>query len=170
MYKTDILLGKWTQEALDRVLRNASEIKNISKRIDFLSGQFINLDYRESTLTGDVNIPEVFTIDLEGVDCFTFIDYIEAMRLSASFSEFTTNLKKVRYKSGRVSFKERNHFLTDWITFNPDFVEDVTCKISGKKFIRVTKTLNKKEDRTYFLPGIKPVERETSYIPSDAID
>jgi hypothetical protein len=165
-----ILLGKFSQEELDHIIRESSKIKAVGKRIDFLSRQFLGLDYVESTLIGDINTPEVFVINMEGVDCFTFIDYIEAMRLADSFSEFKNNLKKIRYSSGRVAFKNRNHFFTDWIEFNSDFVTDVTEKIGDKKFIRVIKTLNEKEDKTYFLPGIKPFQRQITYIPSDRID
>jgi hypothetical protein len=165
-----ILLGKFSQEELDHVIRKSSNFKDVGKRIDFLSRQFLGLDYVESTLIGDINTPEVFVINMEGVDCFTFIDYIEAMRLSDSFSEFKNNLKKIRYRSGRVAFKNRNHFFTDWIESNSDFVNDVADKIGDKKFIRMIKTLNEKEDGTYFLPGIKPFQREIRYIPSDAIN
>jgi hypothetical protein len=168
--KENILLGKWTQGELDRLIRESSQIKNAGKRIEFLSRQFMGLDYKESTLIGDINTPEVFMINLKGVDCFTYIDYIEAMRLSRSFSKFKVNLKKVRYKSGKVAFENRNHFFTDWQEFNSDFVDDVTEEIGGGKAIRFQKRLNEKEDGTYFLIGINPVQREIKYIPSDAID
>jgi hypothetical protein len=165
-----ILLGKFSQEELDHIIRESSKIKVVGKRIDFISRQFLGLDYVESTLIGDTNIPEVFVINLKGVDCFTFIDYIEAMRLSNSFSEFKVNVRKVRYKSGKIAFENRNHFFTDWLEFNSAFVDDVTDKISDEKTIRVQKTLNEKEDKTYFLPGVRPVHREITYIPSDRID
>ncbi len=170
MYKTYILLGIWSQEGLDHLVRKSSKIKDVGKRIDFLSRQFLDLDYAESTMIGDVNIPEVLAINLEGVDCFTYVDYIEAMRLSGSFSEFKVNLRKVRYKSGIVAFENRNHFFTDWQEFNSDFVDDVTEEIGAKKMMRVQKTLNEKKDGTYFLPGIYPVKREIEYVPSEAID
>jgi hypothetical protein len=165
-----ILLGKFSQEELDHVIHESSKIKAVGKRIDFLSRQLLGLDYVESTLIGDINTPEIFVINLKGVDCFTFIDYIEAMRLSDSFSEFKINVRKVRYRSEKIAFKNRNHFFTDWIEFNSNFVNDVTDEISNKKFIRVIKTLNEKEDGTYFLPGIKPFQREIRYISSDVIN
>ena len=175
MFKTfhneeTIILGKWTKEELDRLLYKSSQIKIVGKRIEFLSRQLIGLDYKESTLIGNINTPEGFVINLEGVDCFTFIDYIEAMRLSRSFSKFKVNLKKVRYKSGRIAFENRNHFFTDWQEFNSDFIQDVTKKIGSKKTVRIQKMLNEKEDGTYLLPGINPVKRECKYVPSDAID
>jgi len=175
MFKTfhneeTIILGKWTKEELDSLLYESSKIKDIGKSIDFLSGQLLDLDYVESTLIGDINTLEAFVINLKGIDCFTFIDYIEAMRLSNSFSEFTVNLRKVRYKSGKVIFENRNHFFTDWREFNSDFIDDVTEKIGAQRTVKIQKTLNKKKDGTYFIPGVHPVLREIKYIPSDVID
>lgn len=168
--KESILLGRWTEDALQSVLSEASQIQDVGERIAFLSGHFLETPYKESTLIGDKNTPEVFVINFEGVDCFTFIDYIEAMRLSVSFSEFKENLRRVRYKTGSVAFENRNHFFTDWVESNSEFVEDVTEEIGGKSAIKVEKMLNVKEDRTFFLPGIKPGERLIKYIPSAAID
>jgi hypothetical protein len=165
-----ILLGKFSQEELDHIMRKSSKIKDVARRIDFLSGQLLDLDYVESTLIGGINTPEAFVINMEGVDCFTFIDYIESMRLSNSFSEFKVNLRKVRYRSGKVAFESRNHFFTDWREFNSDFIDDITEKIGAQRTIKVQKTLNEKENGTYFIPGVHTALREIKYIPSDVID
>lgn len=170
MYKVNILLGKFAQEELDHIIREASTINDIGRRIEFLSRQFLSLDYKELTLIGAINAPEVFVINFEGVDCFTFIDYVEAMRLSSFFSEFKVNLRKVRYKSGIVAFENRNHFFTDWRESNADFVKDITEEISTRKAMIAQKMINEKEDGTLFLPGINPVQREIIYVPSNAID
>jgi len=165
-----IILGRWTEEGLEHLLRKSSEIRCADSRINFISRQFLNTRYKESTLIGDRRSSEVFVINLEGVDCFTFIEYVEAMRLSRSFRDFRENLKKVRYRSGRVAFESRNHFFTDWREFNPDFVYDVTERVGARKTESTLKTLNKKEDGSYFLPGIQPAQRLIKYIPSDAVD
>lgn len=165
-----ILLGKWSEKQLDNIIRKGSQIQGLGERIDFLSEQFLNVSYKESTLIGNVNMPEIFVINLEGIDCFTYIDYVEAMRLSNSFPQFERNLKKVRYQYGKVAFENRNHFFTDWIEFNSNHIEDVTEEVGGEKTKTVEKMLNKKEDETYFLPGIPTKERKIRYIPSDALD
>lgn len=170
MYETQILLGKFSQDELNALIVRCRSITDISDRIEFLSRRFHGIAYRESTLIGDIVIPEVLVVNLEGVDCFTFIDYIEAMRLSESFSGYMDNLKKVRYKSGAVSFKNRNHFFSDWKEFNSGLVHDMTEEIGGRKAIKTLKTLNRKEDGSSLIPGIAPVEREISHIPSPAID
>jgi hypothetical protein len=165
-----IVFGKWTEDKLDRIIREASEFRSAGARIEFLSTQFLGTQYKEDTLIGYKDITEKLVINLEGVDCFTFIDYIEAMRLSKSLAEFKDNLRKVRYQSGNISYKSRNHFFTDWREFNSDLVDDVTEKIGAGKSRRIKKVLNRKDDATCFLPGIPCREREVVYIPSVSVD
>lgn len=165
-----IVFGKWTEDKLDRIIRNASELRGAGARIEFLSAQFLGTQYKEDTLIGDKDITEEFAINLEGVDCFTLLDYVEAMRISKSFSELKSNLRKVRYQSGNISYESRNHFFTDWREFNSGLVEDVTEKIVAGKSRHVKKALNRKDDTAYFLPGVPCREREIAYIPSESVD
>jgi hypothetical protein len=168
MYKKNVRLGKFSHGELDRIIRESSLIRDAGSRIGFLSELFLDIDYAEHTLTDGGGIHEAFVVNLEGVDCFTFIDYVEAMRLSDSYSEFELRLKSVRYRSGWVSFEGRNHFFTDWREFSPH-VYDATREIADLSTVTVFKRLNEKGDGKYFIPGIRPVGREISYIPSDAI-
>lgn len=165
-----IVFGKWTEDKLGRIIRQASELSPLGARIEFLSAQFLGTQYKEDTLIGGKDIAEEFSINLEGVDCFTFIDYIEAMRLSKSLDEFKDNLRKVRYQSGNIFYESRNHFFTDWREFNSGLVEDVTEKIGADEIRRIKKTLNRRDDGTFFLPGIPCREREVVYIPSESVD
>ncbi|MBI5326675.1 MAG: DUF1460 domain-containing protein [Deltaproteobacteria bacterium] len=163
-------LGRWTKEGLDHLLQESSDIHDAGERIAFLSKHFLGVAYKEPTLIGGINIPEVFIVNLEGMDCMTFTEYIEAMRLSNSFSEFMENLKKVRYFLGKVTFETRNHFFTDWLESNSRFIADATEPIGGAKTVKVKKRLNLKKDGTYILPGIAVKEREIKFIPADVID
>jgi hypothetical protein len=168
--KEHILLGDWTKETLDALLEESSSFPDIRSRIDFLSQQFLGVPYKESTLTGDVNTDEVFVINLKELDCFTFIDYIESLRVSKSFSEFRKHLVKFRYQNGEISYAMRNHFFTDWKEFNSELIHDVTEVVAETKSIRITKTLNERGDMSRFLPGVPCREREIVYIPSHAVD
>ncbi len=165
-----LILSKWTVAELDRILQHSFTIRDTGERIDSLSRQFLGIAYKESTLIGGINTPEVFVINLEEVDCFTFIEYIESMRLSGCFPEFKENLKRVRYRQGKVTFKTRKHFFTDWREYNQETIEDVTAMIGGAKTARVKKRLNLKSDGAYIIPGISPEEREINYIPVDVVD
>ncbi len=160
-------LGKWTEAELDKIVREAYLIEDAGSRIEFLSGFFIGLEYKESTLPGNISTAEVFVINFSGVDCFTFIDYIEAMRLSDSFESFLRNLKQVRYLNGIVSFKNRKHFFTDWAEYAPSSVDDLTEQIGGGKVKSIAKAMNLKENGTPLLPGVGSFQRTINYIPSE---
>jgi hypothetical protein len=168
--KEQITLGRWTGEKLDLFLKKSSQIHHTGSQIDFISRQFLNTDYKESTLTGDINTPEILVMNLEKVDCFTLLDYVEAMRLSESFSDFKENLKRVRYRSGKVVFENRNHFFTDWQEYNAGCIENITGQINIQNIKTVKKLLNKKEDGASCLQGILPRERTIQYIASEDID
>jgi len=161
-----IRLGRWTKGEVDRVLSELSEIHDAGGRIALISSRFIGVPYAEGTLTGNSETPEVFTINLAEVDCFTYLDYVEAMRLSTSFEDFREALRRIRYRGGRVDFFRRNHFFSDWREANRRSVADVTRDIAGGRARLVTKVLNLKEDGTAFLPGIKEHRRRLSYLPS----
>ena len=109
-------------------------------------------------------------MNLEGMDCFTYIDYVEAMRLSENADDFRGNLKHIRYQEGNITFENRNHFFSDWPTQNSKNVRDVTHQIGGNKTIEVEKNLNLKSDGSKFLPGIAVVNRKIHYIPASRID
>jgi hypothetical protein len=168
--REQIILGKWTENRVDKLLKESSAISDISRRIDFLSGKFLGVEYRESTLIGDMDTPEMFVINLAGVDCFTFLDYIAAMHISGSFAEFKENLRNIRYQSGKVAYENRNHFFTEWLQSNQELVGDATEHVSAGKSMQTKKILNQKDDETYFLPGIPCRERKIVYIPSGDVD
>lgn len=168
--ETVFLPGKFTSEYIDTMLQESSKITDPGERIKFLSERFIGTEYEGSTLIGSVDEQEVLTINLEGMDCFTFQDYVEALRLSSDFKEFKYNLVDVRYRDSEIDYTKRNHFFTDWGVYNRNNVTDITQLIGGQNTKKVTKQLNKKEDGTRFLPGIPVVEREITYIPGSSID
>lgn len=163
-----IELGSWNQKKLQEII--ASKPEPVSEQIDYFSEKFLGTPYKAHTLTGDINTPEIFTVNLRGMDCFTYIDYVEALRLSESEDKFNPNLKKIRYKDAEVSFKNRNHFFSDWPIRNSNNIVDVTHEISGNNAVVVQKSLNLKKDGTTFLPGIPVEHREFYYIPSSNLN
>jgi hypothetical protein len=166
----NIILGRWTRDELGKMLFEASNIRDIGLRIGFNSGCLLDTPYGESTLIGDMDNEEEFVVNLEKVDCLTLIEYVEAMRRSSTFREFLDNLKRIRYREGNVSFNNRNHFFTDWLVNNADYIEDIAREAGGDRTIILNKRLNEKEDGPFFIRGIKPFQREIGYVPSSAID
>lgn len=164
------ILGRWTENDLTSMMEQSNKIQDVGERIDFLSGKFLNTKYEESTLVGDINHPEELVVNLEGMDCFTYLDYVEAMQLSDNYRMFLENIQRIRYQSGEIGFKKRNHFFTDWAVNNSGYIDDVTKEVGGQGTRTVNKLLNKKADGTAYLPGIPVKERVVNYIPSESID
>ena len=163
-------LGKWDTIAIERLLDNANKIDDPGEKIDFLSAHFLLTPYRSNTLIGSAEIPEVFVLRLDRVDCFTFLDYIEALRRSSNFHEFVDNLHQVRYQQGQVNFLSRNHFFSLWGNTPLAPLRDITAQVGEKKTRWATKYLNQNEKGDLFLPGY-PVKKQTiAFIPGEEID
>lgn len=166
MLITKINKGKWSQSELDHCLQETVGMENPGDRIEVLSRQFLGIPYRASTLTGGAAENEQLVVDLAAVDCFTLLDYVEALRHAANFDEFTEYLVRTRYRDGVVSFAGRNHFFTDWPLYNAGNIRDVTGAIGGTECRQVQKVLNRKPDGSLFIQGLAPVAREITYVPA----
>ncbi|MCI4624911.1 MAG: DUF1460 domain-containing protein [Candidatus Magnetoovum sp. WYHC-5] len=164
-----LVLGKWTQKTIDTLLSEASTITDIGEKIDFLSSKLLNTSYVNPTLIGDKDTKERLVINLNEMDCFTFIDYIEAMRISKSYVEFKKNLISLRYKDDTVEFLKRNHFFTDWALFNKEHVHDITKDIGQDNIKTVQKTLNVKANGSLYLQGFPITNRHITYIPAKSV-
>lgn len=165
---SEINLGNWDKAYINQFIKESKALSSTEKQIEFLSGKFLGIKYDANTLKGAVNIPEKFVVNLAKVDCFTYIDYVEALRLSNSYEDFLHKLINVRYQNDNITYKKRNHFFTDWIKYNK--VEDVTKKIGGVKTVTIPKILNKKKDGEKFLLEIHTRDIIINYIPSDNFD
>jgi len=165
-----ISLGKWTESEINLMLSAAKCLHDVGERIQYISGKFLEVPYRESTLIGNSTTGEEFVVDLSGIDCFTFLDYVEALRRSSTFTDFLEKLKKVRYRSGTISFEMRNHFFTDWREYSGGSIKDITGEIGGERTRGSLKSLNLRSDGNLFLDGLPVVERTIDYIPTASID
>ncbi|MHB8109288.1 MAG: N-acetylmuramoyl-L-alanine amidase-like domain-containing protein [Syntrophorhabdaceae bacterium] len=165
-----IVLGKWTEESINILISTASRMQDIGEQIQYISGRFLEIPYQESTLVGGPGTEEELVVDFSGVDCFTFLDYVEAMRRASSFETFFDRLKEIRYRAGEVTYQRRNHFFTDWREFNSRFVTDITRHIGDHRVRQSFKFLNQKSEGTFFLDHIPVCGRTVDYIPSESID
>lgn len=134
--------------------------------IAHISSFFLGVKYEPNTLIGSSSTKEKLVMKLDGVDCFTFIDYVEAMKGAVTNDEFKDNLVQVRYKEGIVSYKKRRHFFSDWLE-NKN-IKDITCETGP--CISVVKSLNKKGINKVYLEDIEIVKRKISYVPIEEFD
>lgn len=164
----DITWGEWSEEKINKLLKDSASIDSKVDRIDYISEKFLGTSYKENTLTGSSEQNEVLTVNFDGMDCFTYLDYVEALSISDNFKGFLKNLRNVRYKESLVDYKKRRHFFSDWLDNND--IADVTGQTAPEKVETVLKNLNKKTDTSFYLQNIPVVKRHISYIPSERID
>jgi hypothetical protein len=71
-----------------------------------------------NALTGSAETAEVFTAELDGFDCVTYIETIVALARSTDAAEFVESLRRIRYEDGKIDWRRRNHYMTSWIRNN----------------------------------------------------
>ncbi|HLQ76099.1 MAG TPA: N-acetylmuramoyl-L-alanine amidase-like domain-containing protein [Terriglobia bacterium] len=92
--------------------------QSVALRMEAISRQFLGRPYITNPLIGSAETPEVFTSAENGFDCVTYIETVLARAHARDTKNFTENLQRIRYDNGRVEWKRRNHYMTNWIRNN----------------------------------------------------
>ncbi|WP_406848407.1 DUF1460 domain-containing protein [Xanthomonas citri] len=160
-----------TLQTLHRVLQQASRHRGLSvgHLIKVISAEFLDTPYQANMLQGSATTPEKLIIDFRGLDCFTYLDYVEAARHAYSQQDFVDRLILTRYVHGVVGFTSRKHFFSDWVARPYQLADDITATLSPRA-VSVEKDLNLKADGSLYLPGLPVVQRTIAYIPAADVD
>ncbi|OBB73210.1 lytic transglycosylase [Mycobacterium sp. 852014-52144_SCH5372336] len=164
----DVFISEQNAQILERMLtaRNGGPPPELA---EVISRAFLGTPYGAHTLVGSASEPEQLVVELSKVDCFTYADYVEALKRAGNRDEFIAALIDVRYKDGVVAFANRKHFFTDWAAATPAVATDITTSLSTNA-IPVQKNLNQKDSGGVYLPGLPVVPRTVSYVPSAQFD
>ena len=76
-------LGKFTRDSIDNIISESGRTPANQSKIKIISEKFLDVPYLGHTLIGSNDKQEILTINLSGMDCFTYIDYVEAIRNSS---------------------------------------------------------------------------------------
>ena len=110
-------------------------------------------------------------IDFSRVDCMTFCEQILALAISQNYNDTFSNLQKIRYYNGSISFTTRNHFvLADWLPHNQWLLKNITEEKGGSLCKTMVKTIDRRKfaelcgcyDTEYFPP---PQRMPIKYLP-----
>lgn len=162
-----IYFGDYSKKQVAEWIHEAHQTSSQSERIKLLSHKLLYTPYQSNSLVGSEKSPEKFVVNFSGLDCFTYLDYIESMRLAESYDDFLAKLKSIRYQNEQISYQSRNHFFVNWL--DSIRVKDMTTTIEPEKAQTVTKFLNqKKSSGDVWLTGIPVVKKSITYIkPQD---
>lgn len=186
-YMMQLELGKWTKQGIDKLLAEASEIKDMNERTSYIAMQLQNTPF---TYESQLPIPErgVIRVRLETLDCITFVHTIVAMSQASNFNEFVTALRDLRYRNpeteglnndpdkGNIEDFAENIYLENAV--HRGIVENVTASIAAPSdLVRHTTVLRATQragdhdvNRTVVRPKIKENERVSAmFIKPEAI-
>ncbi|GMQ24808.1 hypothetical protein Aoki45_14900 [Algoriphagus sp. oki45] len=133
-----------SRQLLDKELENlASETtknQSIQEWVVEIGKDFLGTPYVEKTL--EIPGPEQLVINLQGVDCTTFLEAVVTLaRMTEmqdlSFEQFEKELEKLRYRSGKnEGYPSRLHYFTEWIVANQKkgIIQDITAEIGGSPY------------------------------------
>lgn len=101
---------------------------------------FLETEYVEKTL--EIPGPEQLVINLQGVDCTTYLESVVALARLAKGGEntmeaFEKELENIRYRNGKnEGYPSRLHYFSDWLAQNDakGILTDVTQEIGGVEY------------------------------------
>jgi hypothetical protein len=139
-------MDAWQREAA-RLLELVEGEPEVTRRIAALSRALVGRPYVAHPLGGGPDTPEKLTIALDRFDCVTFVESVLALARSRDPLGFARELKRVRYRQGRIGWRSRLHYFSDWLEEN-----ERAGRVRGRSRG----------------PGARTVEVELSILPSFA--
>lgn len=103
---------------------------------------FLGTPYVAKTL--EIGATETIVVNLQGLDCTTFVENVLAFCMvlkqhEDTFDAFVDRLEIIRYKDGALEgYASRLHYFSEWIANNTDkgLVQDITGEIGGKEITK----------------------------------
>lgn len=137
---------RWNNEECDTTKINAL-LSDVASRGQLTSNETVvafaqlleGTPYAAGTLEGS---PETLTVNMEGMDCTTFVETVAALALTIqekrnAWQDFVYNLEQLRYRQGQVDgYASRLHYISDWIVDNTHRgnLSEATDRIPGSTY------------------------------------
>lgn len=135
---------KVNKEACQAKLEKFQSLQNSPANIQEIAIQvgkdFLGTPYVAKTL--ELGDKEQLVIDLQGLDCTTFLENVLvfsrlAKQNKLDFESFQQELALIRYRDGNQgSYASRLHYFTEWIANNEQkgIIKDITAEIGGSPY------------------------------------
>lgn len=132
--------------------------EEIGAQMVAIGKSFIGIPYIAKTL--EIGETESLVINLQGLDCTTFVENVLAFGLmlktqKTDFDSYTHYLETIRYKDGELDgYASRLHYFSEWIANNEQkgLLKDVTSELGG---MESNKTINFMSTHRELYPFLK---------------
>ncbi|MBD3661602.1 MAG: DUF1460 domain-containing protein [Arenibacter algicola] len=135
----NIVCSLQDKEAFHSKIISISDLDNqeIGTNMVAIGKTFIGTPYVAKTL--EIGETESLVINLQGLDCTTFVENVLAFGLmlknhKKDFGSYTHYLETIRYKDGALNgYASRLHYFSEWIANNEQkgLLKDMTSEIGG---------------------------------------
>lgn len=151
---TPLQIEQEAQKTIEQLYHNLDGLHKpaMSERIEWVSAQFKNKPYLLGALGEgpSARFDQFPRYRTDAFDCATYVTTVLAIALASNTRTFEHCLQHVRYKNGRRSYINRNHFTSlDWNGNNQaqGFLQDITLRIkdgNDRPIARIARaTINK---------------------------
>ena len=114
------------------------------------SGLFLGNPYVANRLIGSSDTQEQLVVDFGGLDCFTYLDYVESLRRATSVHHFIENLMHTRY----VNVSQLPDQKALLLRLGAWRQQGERRDPSGGAAVTTAKLLNQKADGGHYIPGL----------------
>ncbi|WP_430428409.1 N-acetylmuramoyl-L-alanine amidase-like domain-containing protein [Maribacter litoralis] len=139
---------------------------------------FMQTPYVAKTL--EIGDTETLVVNLQGLDCTTFVENVLAFSLllrqqEMSFDTYLENLETIRYKDGALDgYASRLHYFSEWIANNAEkgLLKDITGEIGGTEITKDIDFMSTHRDLYPFLAhdtNYSKIKASENYLNNQAI-
>ncbi|KSA12668.1 N-acetylmuramoyl-L-alanine amidase-like domain-containing protein [Maribacter dokdonensis] len=139
---------------------------------------FLKTPYVAKTL--EIGDTETLVVNLQGLDCTTFVENVLAFTLllrqhEKSFDAYLKNLEIIRYKDGSLNgYASRLHYFSEWIANNAEkgLLKDITGEIGGAAITKDINFMSTHRDLYPFLAddsNFSKIKASENYLNNQAI-
>ena len=153
--------------------------KDFGKTIVAVGKTFLGTPYVAKTL--EIGTKESLVINLQGLDCTTYIENVLAFSLllndeKSDFENFTKKLETIRYKDGKLEgYTSRLHYFSEWIADNQTkgLVNNITAEIGGSIVVKKIDFMSTHRQLYPFLKdddeNLKKIQASENYLNSQEL-
>ncbi len=155
----DIICSAKDKEAFHKKLGEVQTLNtnNTGENLVAIGKTFLGTPYVAKTL--EVGEVESLVINLQGLDCTTYVENVLAFSLlsrtnNPDFNSYTDTLERIRYRDGKLDgYGSRLHYFTEWIANNEQkgLLKDVTAELGGKPLQKEINFMSSHRDLYPFL-------------------
>lgn len=180
VFAQDIVCSLQDRKAFESKIEDLSSFRSneFGASMVAIGKTFLGVPYVAKTL--EIGNKESLVINLQGLDCTTFVENVLAFNLMihqqlTDFNSYTENLETIRYKDGTLDgYASRLHYFSEWIANNDQkgLLKDMTAEIGGVESLKEINFMSSHRDLYPYLSNdenYKKIQESEQFLKNQSI-